>query len=193
MKRLIYTLLWMALGLFSAQAQNSSIFDQFSNEKNVTYVNISKALLNMMPAGQLEVDALDLKSVINDLDRIQILTCEEDANLIKRIRKASSAYFKKAPYEELMQVKDDEESVVIYIYPKPQKKIKELVMLVDDGSEEFVLIQLTGDISISQAPESDQKHTITNSTRFSHTNEAATGHSSPIAASLFLESYLSAQ
>ena len=49
-----------------------------------------------------------------------------------------------------MQVKDDEESVVIYIYPKPQKKIKELVMLVDDGSEEFVLIQLTGDISISQ-------------------------------------------
>lgn len=140
----------MALGLFSAQAQNSSIFDQFSNEKNVTYVNISKALLNMMPVGQLEVDALDLKSVINDLDRIQILTCEEDANLIKRIRKASSAYFKKAPYEELMQVKDDEESVVIYIYPKPQKKIKELVMLVDDGSEEFVLIQLTGDIFISQ-------------------------------------------
>ena len=150
MKRLIYTLLWMALGLFSAQAQSTSIFDQFSNEKNVTYVNVSKALLNMMPAGQLEVDALDLKSVINDLDRIQILTCEEDANLIKRIRKASSAYFKKAPYEELMQVKDDEESVIIYIYPKPQKKIKELVMLVDDGSEEFVLIQLTGDISISQ-------------------------------------------
>lgn len=150
MKRLIYTLLWMALGLLSVQAQSTSIFDQFSNEKNVTYVNVSKALLNMMPAGQLEVDALDLKSVINDLDRIQILTCEEDANLIKRIRKASSAYFKKAPYEELMQVKDDEESVVIYIYPKPQKKIKELVMLVDDGSEEFVLIQLTGDISISQ-------------------------------------------
>lgn len=140
----------MALGLFSAQAQNASIFDQFSNEKNVTYVNISKALLNMMPAGQLEVDALDLKSVINDLDRIQILTCEEDANLTKRIRKACLAHFKKAPYEELMQVKDDEESVVIYIYPKPQKKIKELVMLVDDGSEEFVLIQLTGDISISQ-------------------------------------------
>ena len=150
MKRLIYTLLWMALGLLSVQAQSTSIFDHFSNEKNVTYVNISKALLNMMPVGQLEVDALDLKSVINDLDRIQILTCEEDANLIKRIRKASSAYFKKAPYEELMQVKDDEESVIIYIYPKPQKKIKELVMLVDDGGEEFVLIQLTGDISISQ-------------------------------------------
>ena len=150
MKRLIYTLLWMALGLLSVQAQSTSIFDQFSNEKNVTYVNVSKALLNMMSAGQLEVDALDLKSVINDLDRIQILTCEEDANLIKRIRKASSAYFKKAPYEELMQVKDDEESVIIYIYPKPQKKIKELVMLVDDGGEEIVLIQLTGDNSISQ-------------------------------------------
>ena len=96
----------------------------------------------------MEVDALDLKSVINELDRIQILTCEDDANLINRIRKASSS-FKKAPYEELMKVKDDDEMVTIYIYPQPQKKIKELIMLVDDGGEEFVVIQLTGNISIS--------------------------------------------
>ncbi|HIZ27091.1 MAG TPA: DUF4252 domain-containing protein [Candidatus Barnesiella merdipullorum] len=147
MKRIIYVLLGCIIGLLPTQAQ-TNIFDQFANEKNITYVNISKTLLEMMPAGQLEVDALDLKSVINELDRIQILTCEDDANLINRIRKASSS-FKKAPYEELMKVKDDDEMVTIYIYPQPQKKIKELIMLVDDGGEEFVVIQLTGNISIS--------------------------------------------
>ena len=147
MKRIIYVLLGCIIGLLPTQAQ-TNIFDQFANEKNITYVNISKTLLEMMPAGQLEVDALDLKSVINELDRIQILTCEDDANLINRIRKASSS-FKKAPYEELMKVKDDDEMVTIYIYPQPQQKIKELIMLVDDGGEEFVVIQLTGNISIS--------------------------------------------
>ncbi|OUN74699.1 DUF4252 domain-containing protein [Barnesiella sp. An55] len=147
MKRIIYVLLGCIIGLLPTRAQ-TNIFDQFANEKNITYVNISKTLLEMMPAGQLEVDALDLKSVINELDRIQILTCEDDANLINRIRKASSS-FKKAPYEELMKVKDDDEMVTIYIYPQPQKKIKELIMLVDDGGEEFVVIQLTGNISIS--------------------------------------------
>lgn len=147
MKRIIYVLLGCIIGLLPTRAQ-TNIFDQFANEKNITYVNISKTLLEMMPAGQLEVDALDLKSVIDELDRIQILTCEDNANLINRIRKASSS-FKKAPYEELMKVKDDDEMVTIYIYPQPQKKIKELIMLVDDGGEEFVIIQLTGNISIS--------------------------------------------
>lgn len=148
MKRLIYILLSMVVGVLAGQAQNT-IFDQFSGEKNVTYVNISKTLLNMMPEGQLEIDALDLKSVINELDRIQILTCEDDANLIDRIRKASNASFKKSSYEELMKVKDDGEEVTIYITPQSQKKIKELIMLVDDGNDEFVVIQLTGNISIS--------------------------------------------
>lgn len=148
MKRLIYILLSVVVGVLSGQAQNT-IFDQFSGEKNVTYVNISKTLLNMMPEGQLEIDALDLKSVINELDRIQILTCEDDANLIARIRKASNAHFKKSSYEELMKVKDDGEEVTIYITPQSQKRIKELIMLVDDGNDEFVVIQLTGNISIS--------------------------------------------
>ena len=39
-------LLWAVIGLLPAQAQNT-IFDQFSNEKNVSYVNISKALLSI--------------------------------------------------------------------------------------------------------------------------------------------------
>lgn len=148
MKRLIYILLWTVIGLLPAQAQNT-IFDQFSNEKNVTYVNISKTLLSMMPEGELDLEAMDLKSVINELDRIQILTCEEDANLASRIRKACAS-FKKAPYEEMMQVKDKGETVTFYILPQAQKKIKELIMIVDDKElEEFTIIQLTGNISIS--------------------------------------------
>lgn len=148
MKRLIYILLWTVIGLLPAQAQNT-IFDQFSNEKNVTYVNISKTLLSMMPEGELNLEAMDLKSVINELDRIQILTCEEDANLASRIRKACAS-FKKAPYEEMMQVKDEGETVTFYILPQAQKKIKELIMIVDDkDNEDFTIIQLTGNISIS--------------------------------------------
>lgn len=148
MKRFIHILLWAVIGLLPTQAQNT-VFDQFSNEKNVSYVNISKALLSMMPEGELNLEAMDLESVINELDRIQILTCEEDANLASRIRKACAS-FKKAPYEELMQVKDEGETVTFYIYPQPQKKIKELVMLVDDkDNDDFTIIQLTGNISIS--------------------------------------------
>lgn len=148
MKRLIYTLLCATIGLLPTQAKNM-IFEKFANEKNVTYVNVSKSLLSMMD-GQLELDALDLESVIDELDRIQILTCEDDAKLIERIRREAVAVFQKSPYEELMRVKDDDETVVFYSLPQSDGKIKELIMVVYENGGELVLIQLSGNISISK-------------------------------------------
>ena len=146
MKRLIYILLCATIGLLPAHA--NIIFEKFANEKNVTYINVSKSLLSMMD-GQLELDALDLESVIDELDRIQILTCEENKSLIPQIRKECDI-FKKAPYEVLMKVNDSGEAVIIYILPQSEGKIKELVMSVDDNGNEFVLIQLSGNISIDK-------------------------------------------
>lgn len=147
MKRLIYTLLCATIGLLPAHA--NIIFEKFANEKNVTYINVSKSLLSMMD-GQLELDALDLESVIDELDRIQILTCEDDVKLIERIRQEAVAVFQKSPYEELMRVKDNDETVIFYSLPQSEGKIKELILMVDENDGEFVLIQLSGNISISK-------------------------------------------
>lgn len=147
MKRLIYTLLCATIGLLPAHA--NIIFEKFANEKNVTYINVSKSLLSMMD-GQLEMETLDLKSVVDELDRIQILTCEDDVKLIERIRQEAVAVFQKSPYEELMRVKDNDETVVFYSLPQSDGKIKELIMVVYENGGELVLIQLSGNISISK-------------------------------------------
>ena len=147
MKRLIYILLCATIGLLPAHA--NIIFEKFANEKNVTYINVSKSLLSMMD-GQLEMETLDLKSVVDELDRIQILTCEDDVKLIKRIRQEAVAVFQKSPYEELMRVKDNDETVIFYSLPQSEGKIKELILMVDENDGEFVLIQLSGNISISK-------------------------------------------
>ena len=152
MKRTIYILLLAVFGILSATAENNFI-EKFANQKGVTYVNISKALLNMMPEGQIDAEGLNLKAVINELDRIQILTCEDNEALITQMRK-ESIVFQKAPNEELMKVKDDGETVAFYVQPKTDKKIKELIMLVDDGDcGEFTVIRLLGDISITHLQE----------------------------------------
>ena len=147
MKRLIYILLCATIGLLPAHA--NIIFEKFANEKNVTYINVSKSLLSMMD-GQLEMETLDLKSVVDELDRIQILTCEDDVKLIERIRQEAVAVFQKSPYEELMRVKDNDETVIFYSLPQSEGKIKELILMVDENNGEFVLIQLSGNISISK-------------------------------------------
>ena len=135
MKQTIYILLLAVFGILSATAENNFI-EKFANQKGVTYVNISKALLNMMPEGQIDAEGLNLKAVINELDRIQILTCEDNEALIPQMRK-ESIVFQKA-----------------YVQPKTHKKIKHLIMLVDDGDcGEFTVIRLLGDISITHLQE----------------------------------------
>ena len=55
MKQTIYILLLAVFGILSATAENNFI-EKFANQKGVTYVNISKALLNMMPEGQIDAE-----------------------------------------------------------------------------------------------------------------------------------------
>ena len=90
MKQTIYILLLAVFGILSATAENNFI-EKFANQKGVTYVNISKALLNMMPEGQIDAEGLNLKAVINELDRIQILTCEDNEALIPQMYRISKS------------------------------------------------------------------------------------------------------
>ena len=48
----------------------------------------------MMPEGQIDAEGLNLKAVINELDRIQILTCEDNEALIPQMRKESIVFQK---------------------------------------------------------------------------------------------------
>ncbi len=148
MKRILYILFAILIGTLSVKADNSFI-DKYANQDGVTYVNISKTLLQLLPEGQIEAEGLDLSLVIDELERIQILSCEQEdnASLFQKMQK-ESRIFQQPPYEEMMQVKDDDEEVYFYIQPATNQKVKELVMIVKEP-DEFVLIRLLGNISLS--------------------------------------------
>ncbi len=151
MKRIVYIFLAVILGILSAKADENSFIDKYANHDGVTYVNISKTLLQLIPAGEFATEGLlDVSLVIDELERIQILSCDQDdnASLCQKMAKESHI-FQQPPYEELMQVKDDDEIVYFYIKPASNQKVKELVMVVNNRSE-FVLIRLLGNISINK-------------------------------------------
>ncbi len=160
MKRIFYIVVVILMGTLAIHA-NDKFFEKFSNSDNhegVTYINISKTLLKMMPQGTTEINHyMDLNVFVNELDRIQILTCEENKAVIEQMR-AESKVFQKAPYEEIMQLKEDDEDVSFYIQPQNDGKIKELIMLVDYKSDlEFTVIRLIGNISIENLQKSTKK------------------------------------
>jgi hypothetical protein len=141
----------------NSQAQKQ-LFDHFSKMDGVTTVYISKAMLQMMPDMQVQ-EGMDLSNFAGKLDGLLILTSEQES-ITKMMRNETAHFADNSAYEVLMKVRDEESKVDFFIRKKPDQRIAELVMLVDDDGE-FVIIQMTGNMTmddIKQLTKGMNKH-----------------------------------
>jgi hypothetical protein len=121
------------------------LFDRFSKMEGVTTVYISKAMLQMMPDMPLQ-PGVDIRGFAGKLDGLLIMTSENES-ICRMMRSESSSFAQDRAYEILMKVKDGESNVNFYIRKRSDQLIAELVMLVD-GEDEFVFIQMTGNMTM---------------------------------------------
>ena len=130
------------LNIVGASAQD--LFEKLGDNKHITTVYVSKALLNMFPgmADQVNVDGVDVKDIVSKLEQIDIYTSdnEEGSQLIRTEAKKLQSQSKS--YEVLMRIKDEGENVIFYA-EKEKDRFKSLIMFVD-GSNECTLIRLLG-------------------------------------------------
>lgn len=120
------------------QAQNK-MFDKFSNEKNISIVYVSKALLNMMP--NMDMGGANVKGLAGKLDQIEIYT-SENKDAMKMMKSETESMRTNKAYEVLMSVKEGDENTVFYAQ-KDKDKFKDLVMLVSEPNE-FTIIRIMG-------------------------------------------------
>ena len=122
-----------------------SLMERYANVDGVTTVFISKTMLQMMPNMNVHIN-MNTKEMAGRLTGILILTTER-RNLVQNLRRDTKEFFNNKTFEVLMTVKDEESLVNFYIKKKSDQRVSEMVMVVDEG-DEFVLIQMTGDMTM---------------------------------------------
>lgn len=142
MKRILLTVLLAAVcGLVSAQ---DALFRKYSDTKGVQTVVISKAMMNLM--ANVQTDEMDISKIASKLDRLQILNCERPS-LVPVIRKDAIEYFRKNKYEEIMNMKEDGESTVIYM--KAHGKGKNEFVLFTYEKDEISIVNIIGNVTLN--------------------------------------------
>lgn len=137
-KRFLITILALSAVLM-ANAQ-ANLFEKLSNNKNVTTVYISKALLSMMPA-DMDMGGANIKGLASKLEKIEIYTSENKEAIA--LMKAETEFLKKNKgYEALMTVKETDNHVMFYAQ-QDKDKFKDLLMLVDQPNQS-VIIRIIG-------------------------------------------------
>jgi hypothetical protein len=143
MKKMILLLITCFCFLAPAMSQRSS-FDKYADMEGVTSVFISKTMLRLMP--KMDMQGMDIGPIAAKLESVRIFTTERPA-IAKNMKEDAASYLRSNTYEELMRVRDGDEFVLFYIRPKPDGRIAELAMFVED-KDEFVAIQIVGDLTL---------------------------------------------
>lgn len=143
---MVLLLLFITLPL---KAQNDKFFQDLSNIKGVTSVIISETMLGLIGGNSdmIDIDDLDVKSILSKLKSIQILN-SETAQSTKEMRQKIQTYLDKVSVMPIMSVKEDDEKTLIYfIEPKGKKDYAQLILFVDE-TDEISFISMSGTFKI---------------------------------------------
>lgn len=136
-------------------AQNS-IFDKYSDMKDISSVYISKTMIEMQP--DLYTKDLYIGKVAGQLDAVYVISTM-DNSVKKEMRKDIEQFIQRGKYELLMKQKGRVSRSAFYVKRKGDK-VKELVMITD-GAATLKYISLSGDLTLKD---------IQNITNYQHTS-----------------------
>lgn len=157
---------------FLSSAQ-SSVFDEFDGNDDVTTIVVSKKMFELMAkfGGQSE-EAKEYADMVGGLDGLKVFTTENH-EIATAMQSTVEKYLKSSKLSELMRVNDKDANVRIYIKEgKDDDHVEELLMFVNgiekhfEGSErsaEAVIVSLTGNIDLNKIAELTEDMNISGS------------------------------
>lgn len=146
MKRLVIIFATLLMSAAALSAQNAkSIYNKYSDAKNVSTVYVSPAMLSMMGDKGTKIDGkIDIAPFVNSLSGIYVIDSEN-----KSINKSLEADVKNlvnsGKYELMMEAKDDGEMVRIYTVSEGDFVTSFVLLAVE--SDECTFISMDGKIS----------------------------------------------
>lgn len=153
MKKIIL-LIGLCLCSTTLQAQQKPLdnfFNKYKADTSFTVINISPEMFSLFAqmasdsAGRQTDQVMD---IARKLTGLRIITKEDAANSLKLYKEAKSALAGR-DYENLMTIRDGADHVKFLVKQGSGGSIHNLIMLIG-GSDDFFVMSLTGDISLSE-------------------------------------------
>lgn len=166
MKNLI---LIVTIMLSSIVATAQSVFDKFEGQDDVTSVIVNQKMFKMLAMMGIDADDPEMQGYVDMAENItsfKVFTTG-DSKISADMNATVTKYLKSSSMEELMRVKDGDQTVNFYVREgKDENHVKELLMFINGIKEltqdsditingkkreiETVLLSLTGDIDLRQ-------------------------------------------
>lgn len=159
----------LAIAILPIASFSQSIFDEFEDMDGVTSVIVNQNMFKLLSKLDVETNDKEAQEYINlieNLTSLKVLSTGDEA-ISAKMKAEVTRYLKKSDLQELMRVKDGDQTVKFYIKEgKNENYVSELLMFITGLKEvtkdsnvtingekrefETVLLTLTGDIDLKQ-------------------------------------------
>ena len=162
MKRVVIMAVALMLSpMVFGQTASDDLFDRYSGKDGYTSIHITQYMFLLFADLDTDEEMKEFTDMASSIDRMKILTVDSDSLHPNRASEFYSDARKTLPiqeYEELMVVKDGDQTVQMLIQEEG-KMVSEFLMLVNDNSE-TVVISITGNIDLNQLARMSSKMNI---------------------------------
>lgn len=146
MKRILLVLVITFFTLTGFAQNAKTIYNKYSNKPRVSGVFISPtmfSLIGSIPELEIADEDVDITPIVKNLEGMYIIDSENN-KVNEEMRKDLASIVGNKEYELLMEAKDEEENVRIYIKSK-EEIVSSFIMVCDEG-DELVFIMFDGAI-----------------------------------------------
>ncbi|WP_367389384.1 DUF4252 domain-containing protein [Lewinella sp. LCG006] len=137
---MLFALLVSSLCLSAQNNVINSFVDKYKDLDNVTHVNISGGLLDIISKA---TDENGERTFLSKLNTLRVLSVPNRAAIKASDLTALRQGIQANNYEELIKIRDGKDLVYIYLHENKDQVIEELIVLVEDP-DEVTLVSLSG-------------------------------------------------
>lgn len=159
----------VAVMLMSVASFSQSVFDKFEDQEGVISIILNQKMFKMLGTMGMDLDDPEMKEyveMVKNITGFKVFTTG-DSKISADMKATVAKYLKSSDLEELMRIKDGEQTVNFYVKEgKDENHVKELLMFITGLKEmtkdqdiefngekrelETVIMALTGDIDLRQ-------------------------------------------
>lgn len=150
MRKIVFAMLALLVPvLFFGQ----SAFDKFDGRDGVRTIVVNKKMFELI--GNVKMDTNDEEAqkyltLVKKLNNLKVFTTS-DSKAITDMKSSVNVYLKKYPLEELMRVNEGNKVIKIYVKTgSSPTQVKELLMFMEGGKDDTVLMTLTGNFDLNE-------------------------------------------
>lgn len=145
MKKITFVVLLLVISssVFSQSKSVDGLYQKYKSDQDFFHLDIGGSFMNFAKGMNIKLDEGKTQALANSMERLKMFKLPVNAQTSKSEFSSLQKSLEREKFDLLMEMSEKKNGVMVYT--KGDKRISDIVVLINDNSGDFMIIELLGD------------------------------------------------